>query len=32
LEYNLGPVSEVAESKISMMAVLLNAEQAVRYR
>ncbi|MFL9934937.1 hypothetical protein P0D88_38710 [Paraburkholderia sp. RL18-103-BIB-C] len=30
LVYNLGPVDEVAETKISMLAVLLNAEQQVR--
>jgi hypothetical protein len=30
LVYNLGPVDEVAETKISMIAVLLNAEQPVR--
>ncbi|BDC45296.1 hypothetical protein [Paraburkholderia terrae] len=30
LEYHLGPVNEVAESKISLMAVLLNAEIPIR--
>ncbi|MBK5065701.1 hypothetical protein [Paraburkholderia domus] len=30
LVYNLGPVDEVAETKISMIAVLLNADQPVR--
>ncbi|MFP3647476.1 hypothetical protein [Paraburkholderia sp. SIMBA_054] len=30
LEYHLGPVNEVAESKISLMAVLLNAEISTR--